>query len=349
MTHDRSLLPDETDSAPGGTSSHFDSVGLVTHRRFLQVSSLASAGLLAGCGFHEKPAGRPAAAGGSPIFIDTHTHFYDPDRPEGVPWPSKQDPFLYRTILPRHYKALPLPQRVHGTVVVEASPWVEDNQWILDLAAQDTFIVGLVGNLPVGDPSFPDHLRRFARNPLFRGLRIGSDKLRRALSERPVVRHLEHLADRDLSLDLLIGPGDLPHAAELARRIKTLRVIVDHVANLRIDGGPPPAEWVDGMARVAAHPNTFCKVSGLVEGTGKSDGTAPKESSYYEPVLQTIWRVFGEDRLIYGSNWPVSERFAPCGTVQGIVHAAFQARGQAALTKVFAANAWTAYRWIQRS
>jgi hypothetical protein len=57
-------------------------------------------------------------------------------------------------VLPKDYRALPVPQRVDGVVVVEASPWVEDNQWILDIAARDKFIVGLVGNLPLGTPEF---------------------------------------------------------------------------------------------------------------------------------------------------------------------------------------------------
>ena len=81
------------------------------------------------------------------MIVDTHTHFYDPARPQGVPWPSPGEEHLYRTVLPRHYKALAEPEGVTATVVVEASPWVEDNQWILDLAAADPFIVGLVGHL----------------------------------------------------------------------------------------------------------------------------------------------------------------------------------------------------------
>ena len=63
--------------------------------------------------------------------IDTHTHFYDPSRTQGVPWPNKDDDFLYRTVLPNEYKAMTMPLGVRGTVVVEASKWFEDNLWIL--------------------------------------------------------------------------------------------------------------------------------------------------------------------------------------------------------------------------
>src|SRR5438552_2260068 len=79
--------------------------------------------------------------------IDAHTHFYDPHRPQGVPWPGKGDKLLYRTVLPPEFKQLTKKHHVQGTIVVEASPWLEDNQWLLDLAAKEPFIVGVVGRL----------------------------------------------------------------------------------------------------------------------------------------------------------------------------------------------------------
>ena len=77
-------------------------------------------------------------------IIDCHTHFFDPTRPEGIPWPSKSSP-LYRTVLPKHLRKLKTFRPVTGAVIVEASPWVEDNAWLLDLAKDDPFVVGIVG------------------------------------------------------------------------------------------------------------------------------------------------------------------------------------------------------------
>ena len=105
------------------------------------------------------------------MIIDTHTHFYNPFRPQGVPWPEKDDEILYRRALPEDYKALAVPEGVTGTVMVECSPWVEDNQWVLDLAAADPFVVGLVGHLEPDDPEFAVHLERFASDPVFVGIR----------------------------------------------------------------------------------------------------------------------------------------------------------------------------------
>ena len=138
----------------------------------------------------------------------------------------------------------------------------------------------------------------------------------------------------------------VPFAA-LARALPKLRIIIDHVANVRIDGGMPPAEWRAGMRQAAASPNVACKVSGLVEGSGRRGG-APRDLNFYRPVLDHVWSCFGEDRVIFGSNWPVCELFADLATVMEIVHAYFAEKGARASRKYFADNARTFYKWVER-
>ena len=274
------------------------------------------------------------------VLIDTHTHFYDPTRPQGVPWPSPKEKALYRPVLPEHYKALAIPEGVTGTVVVEASPWVEDNQWILDLAAKEPFILGYVGNLRLGAEDFRANLERFAANPLFRGLRASGAAIRE-LVHTGQLDDLETLAAKDLELDLLLGPADLPAVYELAQRIPSLRLVLDHVAGVRIDGRAPDSAWVEGIRQVATCPNVFCKVSGLAEQTGQRP--APTNLDYYLPTLEVLWNAFGEERLIYGSNWPVCEPFASYATVQRLVGEYFGRKGAEASEKYFWKNAQTAY------
>jgi L-fuconolactonase len=279
--------------------------------------------------------------------IDTHTHFYDPTRAEGVPWPPRDDKLLYRPVLPKNYRAQPVPRPVTGTVVVEASPWLEDNQWILDLAAHDSFIVGFVGNLPAGTAPFAGHLKRFAANPLFRGIRLGERKLDVGQTDA-FISDLKLLADHDLSLDLLGGMEILPFADRLAMEVPSLRIIINHLAGLAVDGKAPPADWVRQMETLAKRPNIYCKLSGLVEGTGRSDGSAPSDVEFYRPVLDAMRSMFGPERLIYASNWPVSGRFAPLATVQGIIGDYFRSLGRRVEEMIFSQNAKAAYRWVQR-
>src|SRR5258708_9646872 len=92
-------------------------------------------------------AGQAIAAAAEPVpAIDAHTHFYDPTRPQGVPWPGKGDKTLYRPVLPKELAELAKPQHVGATIVVEASPLVEDNQWLIELAACEPVIIGGVVN-----------------------------------------------------------------------------------------------------------------------------------------------------------------------------------------------------------
>ncbi len=281
-------------------------------------------------------------------IIDTHTHFYDPSRAQGVPWPDKSDSFLYRTVLPENFKALAQPLGVTGTVVVEASARIEDNQWILDLAANEKVIVGFVGHLSPESVDFSSQVERFARNSLFRGIRIGGDALQKPIDSNAFEKGIRVLADRGLSLDVLGDTGTLPHVAKLAAKFPSLRIINNHVANARIDGKAPPQTWLDGVRSNSPHKNVFCKVSGLVEGTGAKDGKAPTQTDFYRPILDGVWDAFGPDRLIYGSNWPVSERFASYATVQQIALEYFRPKGQEALDQVFWKNATTAYQWLKR-
>lgn len=281
-----------------------------------------------------------------PMIIDTHTHFYDPTRPEGVPWPDPRDEVLYRRVLPEDYKVLAVPQGVSGTVVVEASEWIEDNQWILDLAANEPFIVGFVGNLQPGSKEFGSNLERFSANPLFRGIRPRGANIKN-FKKDAFLADIEKLAAKDLEIDLLIGTEGLSDAAFLANSIPELRIVINHIAGVRIDGKLPDPRWIEGVQMAAEHPRTYCKVSGLVESAQESP--APDDVGYYTPTLDVLWEAFGEDRLVYGSNWPVSERFADYATVQRIVMEYFRTKGQEATEKYFWKNAKAAYKWIVRS
>jgi len=318
-----------------------------SRRRFLEVTVPAVGGAALAGWASAAPAGPSDAAGDLPI-IDAHTHFYDPSRPQGVPWPPREDKLLYRTVLPKDYLALPVPQPVTGTVVVEASPLVEDNQWVLDLAARQPFIVGLVGNLPVGTPGFAGHLKRFAANKLFRGIRIRNRKVEGVLEEAAFLNDLRLLADYELSLDLVGGGEILPFADRLAGKVPSLRIIIDHLAGLAVNGKAPPTSCLKNMQVLARRPKVYCKLSGLVEGTGRTDGSAPRDVEFYRPVLDAMREMFGPERLIYASNWPVSERFAPLATVQGIVTDYFRSHGRQAELQVFSGSAATAYHWVHR-
>jgi L-fuconolactonase len=296
-----------------------------------------------------RAAAEPEPIGSAPRgVIDTHTHFYDPTRPEGVPWPPATEPRLHRAVRPEEHRRIASPHGVSGTVVVEASPWIEDNQWLLDLADRDPWILGVVGQLEPGHGPFREQLARFAARPRFRGIRIGIWRQDQRLTDAAFLSDARRLMDADLSLDINCRYDRLEAVARLAGALPDLRIIINHVANVRIDGKEPPEEWVKAIGIVARRSNVFCKFSGLVEGAGQREGHAPEDPAFYESVVNVVWDAFGEDRLVYGSNWPVSALFAPYAQVHTLAVQLLESRGAEAIQKVFNRNARRFYR-LERS
>lgn len=281
-----------------------------------------------------------------PDIIDCHTHFYDPTRPEGIPWPGKETP-LYRTVLPKHLRELKQFRRVTGTVIVEASPRVEDNAWLLDLAKQDPFVVGIVGHLVPGTAEFASYVKRFATDPLFRGIRVSS-KVVDELIAAESFEDLKLLADNDLALDVNGGPDSPAVVAKLASHLPTLRIVQNHIGNVQITSDAPPENWQAGIQTAARNPNVFCKISALVEGAARDGRKAPDDLSFYKPYIDVVWDSFGDDRVVFGSNWPVSEGAADYYKLQRLVMEYAFAKGDEATAKFCSLNAKRAYKWVER-
>jgi L-fuconolactonase len=286
----------------------------------------------------------PAVAPPEGGTVDTHTHFYDPERPQGVPWPPSGDKVLFRRVLPPEYIALAKPHGITGTVVVEASPWLEDNQWLLDLADREPFLLAIVGNLNPLDADFAKHLARFAAHPRFRGIRVSGQQLIERGREPAYIDALKRLSDANRSLDLNGSRAYLEHVPALARAIPELRIVLDHVASAGDPAQLSPT-WRDHLRASGQSPNVYCKVSGIPEQAGAPVGEAPTDWAFYRPILDAVWEAFGEDRLIFGSNWPVCDRATKFEHVIRITNEYVQSKGRGAVEKVFRRNAQNFYRW----
>ena len=282
------------------------------------------------------------------MIVDTHTHFGDPAH-------AKHD--LFRTALPETYKTLAIPEGVTGTVVVESGGRLEDDQWIMDAATDDPFILGLIGHLDPFSPTFARDLNRFSASPVYNGIRLhmnccrdytGSPRQSIDSVSEKLLESLELLKAKDLTLDFHGGYPALGYVARLADNVPGLRIVLNHIAEGRpINGKKPNPEWARCIEQIAAVPNIWCKVSALVQMTDVEP--APADIEYYRPTLDVLWNVFGEDRLIYGSNWPQIERVSTFAVAHRIVARFFQAKGIEATEKFFWKNAKAAYRWAEPS
>jgi len=306
----------------------------LTRRDFLITATAATA---FGC---QKSAEGPSDVAAIPA-IDTHTHFFDPTRPEGVPWPGK-DSSLYIPRFPKDFRAQANPHNTIATVVVEASEWVEDNAWILELAETNDDIVGLIGNLDPGKPEFAGNLSRFSENPLFLGLRYRGSATSR-LGDDAVLADTKRLADRDQTLDLIGGPKIIEPTLMIAKRFPSLRIVLNHLPFKDWDGDP--SAMTQALSELAKHPNIFMKVSGVVR---RVNGEFVSDPEFYRPGLDALYDLFGPDRLVYASNWPVSDMTAPYANVRGVMNDYYATKGHSDAEKYFWRNSIVAYKWIPR-
>jgi len=289
-----------------------------------------------------------ATAAQTPV-IDSHIHLFDVSRPQGVPWPPK-DSTIYKSALPGRFRKVAAPYGVVGAIEIECSPWLDDNRWVLDIAAKDSIIVGTVGDLEPGTPDFGKQLERLHRNPLFRGIRYGNlwnRDLSREIGKVEFINDLKLVAATGLVLDTANPDPKLIHAVvRLSDRIPNLRVVVDHLPELT-----PPE---DSIARKACdadlhllgeRPQVFAKVSGIVR---KVDGRVPLDLDFYRDRLDRIWGTFGPDRLLYGSDWPNCDQWAEYPDVFRLAQKFISEKDPASAEKFFWKNSLRAYAWVKR-
>ena len=283
--------------------------------------------------------------------IDTHIHLFDSTRPQGVPWPPRDDTILYRPALPPRYRQVTAGLGIVGAVVVECSPWVEDNQWVLDEAAHDSIVVGIVGNLDPGEADFPTRLEGLHQNPLFRGIRYGNlwgRSLSDKISDPKFVSNLKLLSDAGLSLDTANpDPALIAAVVRLSDEVPSLRVVIDHLPQLE-----PPQDSSSRSAlqanlqELGKRPQVYFKLSEVLHTVS---GRVHPDLDFYRSRLDELWGMFGPDRIMYGSDWPNSDHSAPFRDELEIVRKYLAGKGTVAAEGVFWKSSVAAYRWVKRA
>jgi len=271
-------------------------------------------------------------------IIDTHVHLYSLARPEGIGWIKKDDKVLYKDHLPAVHEPIAKANGVTGVVLVQAGQSLPDNQWNLDVTAHNKKLYrGVVGNLSlvIGKDEFKPLFEKLCEDPRYVGYRI-SGRPKNGIDDA-FYRDLKLTATAGKSVDILLGGYTLKEAAIIANKVPELRIIIDHFGGVQLDGNPLTPEYVADFRAVSKSPNVYCKVSALY-GRVKQQ-PAPKELSFYKPVLDLAFECFGEDRLIYGSDWPVTETTGDYASVLKLTRSYFDAKGVSVCEKLFHRNA----------
>lgn len=232
--------------------------------------------------------------------IDTHQHFWKLERGD-YGWLTPELAPLYRDFLPDDLKPLLDAAQLDATIAVQAADSEAETEFLLQLADSHDWIIGVVGWVDLEAETARASLSRLAAHPKLIGVRpmiqdIPDDAWMMRDALKPAIASM---IDHDLTFDALVKPQHLRYLHEFIQKYPDLRIVVDHCAKPEIrsrafDG------WASDVADIALSPNVFCKLSGLTTEAGEDWSFED-----IEPYLERIFQVFGKERLLFGSDWPV--------------------------------------------
>src|SRR6266852_2809515 len=273
-------------------------------------------------------------------IVDSHQHFWQVGRFD-YPWMSREDEVLYRDYLPATIEPILKRCGVEKTILVQASNSLEETRWLLSLADQYPFIAGVVGWVDLSVREVGHQLNEFIAHPKFKGVRhlVESEPADDWLIQPGVLDGLRALASAGVSYDLLVHTRHLKHVRTVAETCPELNLVVDHMAKPPIASGEI-GEWAREIKEVAAVPNVWCKLSGLVTEASWSDWRIEDLKRFVETALE----YFGPQRLMFGSDWPVCLRAASYDRVLEAFQSLLVELNEEECESIFARNATEFYR-----
>ena len=233
-------------------------------------------------------------------FIDAHQHYWSLGRGHND-WPPPALAAIFRDFAPEDLKPHLAAAGMTKTVLVQAAPNLAETEFLLDLAAREETVAAVVGWVDLGAPGARLDVRRFRQNPKFRGIRPMLQGIEDSfcILQPQAIALLETLPELGLRFDALIQPRHLPVISALADRLPDLSIVVDHAAKPFISKGIIEP-WRADMAALARRENVCVKLSGLVTEAGP-DWSIDRLRPYVRHLLE----VFGPQRIMFGSDWPV--------------------------------------------
>lgn len=278
------------------------------------------------------------------MIIDGHQHFWDPGRAD-YPWMDAPELIpIRRAFGPPDLAPLLKANGIDASIVVQCRSSLEETEEFLRIAHATPSVIGVVGWADLTDGALGDTLDRLRGSPggeKLVGIRhqVHDEADPDWLLREDVQRGLTAVFAHDLAYDFLVRTRELPAAVATAQAFPQARFVLDHAAKPPIaDGGS--AEWFDRIKALGTCENVWCKISGLATEAVWNDWDAER----LFPFVAHAANCFGEDRLIFGSDWPVCLLAGSYGEIKSALEACLARLGPQLRDKAFGMNAAQAYR-----
>lgn len=270
--------------------------------------------------------------------IDAHQHFWHFD-PVRDAWIDDTMRIIRRDFLPADLAPILNQNDVDGCIAVQATQNDGETEFLLNLAAENDFIKGVVGWVNLQADDLAARLDRYQDRALLKGFRHVLQGEPAEFMLRPAfVRGVKTLHRYGYTYDILIFPDQLPNAVKLVQQCPEQPFVLDHLAKPYIKTGEI-VTWKKDLNTLAAHQNVFCKVSGMITEADYHTWT----HAQLVPYLDAVFEAFGTDRIMFGSDWPVCLVAGEYAAVIGILEkyiAGFSAQEK---TQIFGHNAQKFY------
>ena len=239
------------------------------------------------------------------MLIDAHFHSWQLSRGD-YGWLTPEVGSIYRDVAVADWQKFAEPLGITGGILVQAAPTVAETMHLLALAEANPAVLGVVGWVDFTAADAISQIEQLAKHTKLKGLRpMLHDLPDAAWIVQPAMQPaLEAMEELGLVFDALIRPAHLPHILTVAQYYPKLSIVIDHCGKPEIALGIESVwqPWADGMAALAECPNVCCKLSGLLTEAGKSP-----HSSICKPWVDYVLKIFGTERILWGSDWPVLE------------------------------------------
>jgi L-fuconolactonase len=272
--------------------------------------------------------------------IDAHQHFWKYNAVRHS-WITEEMSVLKRDFLPENLAEEREANGIDSTVAVQADQSEDETLFLLELAERTPSIAGVVGWIDLRSPQAAKRLKFFSKFDKLRGFRhVAQDEPDdHFLVREDFLRGMASLNKFGFTYDILIYPRQLPAALDLVARFPEQSFVIDHLAKPEIKARNRSG-WAARMQKMAAHPNVYCKLSGMVT---EADWHNWKKEDF-RPYLDVVFGAFGPKRLMFGSDWPVCLLAANYQQVVEIVEDYLQDCAADVKARIFGGNATEFYQ-----